>query len=312
MIWLVAFFAATCAVAPADAETGIRLVRGDNAVMVLVDGQPFTTYRHGSDESGPYVRPYFYPVYAPGQVEVTADRTRDRLKDPKADHPHHRSIWVAHGSVNGVDHWGTTGEEAPLQRHVGFTDAAKDRLVEELLWETKDHQPMLRETRTIQFGKYPDQSRWIDLTSTYAPVDSPVTLGDTKEAGLIAVRVAKAISDKPTLTNSAGQTGEPATWGKPADWCDISGTIDGKPFGVAVLDAPANPRHPSRWHVRAYGLLAANVFGLHDYDKKNPPGAGDMKIEPGKPVTFRYRIVIHPGDAKAAGVEMKYKEFAGN
>ena len=35
---------------------------------------------------------------------------------------------------------------------------------------------------------------------------------------------------------AAGQTGEKNTWGKPAAWCDISGRINGKPYGVATLD----------------------------------------------------------------------------
>ena len=41
----------------------------------------------------------------------------------------------------------------------------------------------------------------------------------------------------------------------------------GKTYGVAVLDDPRNPLHPTRWHVRAYGLLAANPFGLSYFDK---------------------------------------------
>jgi hypothetical protein len=127
--------------------------------------------------------------------------------------------------------------------------------------------------------------------------------------------VAKAISDKPTLTNSRGQTGEgkageEQTWGKPAEWCDLSGQINGKPYGVAVFDHPTNPRHPSRWHVRGYGLMSANIFGLSQFDKA-PAGTGAFTIEPGKTATFRYRVVIHPGDAKAAKLDEKYKSFAG-
>jgi len=85
----------------------------------------------------------------------------------------------------------------------------------------------------------------------------------------------------------AGQTGEKETWGKPAKWCDESGMIDGKPYGVAILDHPNNPRHPSTWHVRAYGLIAANIFGLHDFDKTKPKGSGDFVMEAGKTVTFQ-------------------------
>ena len=34
---------------------------------------------------------------------------------------------------------------------------------------------------------------------------------------------------------------------------------NGKEYGVAVFDHPQNPRHPTRWHVREYGLLAALI-----------------------------------------------------
>ncbi len=92
----------------------------------------------------------------------------------------------------------------------------------------------------------------------------------------------------------------------------MSGQIDGKTYGVAVLDHPENPRHPSNWHVRRYGLIGANVFGLHDFDKQAyPKGSGDFKMEPGRPTTFKYRIVIHNGDAAAAKLDQQFEAFAG-
>jgi hypothetical protein len=42
--------------------------------------------------------------------------------------------------------------------------------------------------------------------------------------------------------------------------------------------------------VRDYGLFAANSFGLHDFDKRQPKGAGDLKLAAGKRVTFRTLI----------------------
>ena len=185
--------------------------------------------------------------------------------------------------------------------------------MQELEWEARGGEGvLLRETRTARFFAFDDGQRGIDFALAFTPAGRQrITFGDTKEAGLCAVRVKKSISDKPTLTNSRGQTGEKEVWGKPAEWCDLSGQIDGKPYGVAVLDHPKNPRHPSTWHARNYGLLAANIFGLHDFDKNVKKGAGDFAIEPGNTVTFRYRVVIHTGDAKAAKLDEKFKEFAG-
>lgn len=296
--------------ARAAEPAAIMLAKESNRIVVKVGDRPFTDYYFAADDTGPYVRPYFYPVRAADGTEVTSDQTRLRKTAPKSDHPHHRSLWVAQGDMNGVDHWGTIGADAPKQQHLGFSRFGNDSFVEELAWEGKDQKPALRETRTVKFSVLEDGSRAIDLTSTYTPAAGEVTFGDTKEAGLCAVRVAKPISDAPTLTNAKGQTGEKNTWGKPADWCDISGQIGGKPYGVAVLDHPANPRHPSTWHVREYGLLAANIFGLHEFDKSRPAGAGKLTIKPGESVTFRYRVIIHQGDAKAVNLDAKYQDFA--
>jgi hypothetical protein len=293
-----------------DAEAGgaATLTEKNGAVDVAIGGKPFTVYHFNDAEGRPFVRPYFHPVRSGDGTEVTSDQVLSR-----GDHPHHRSLWVSHGDVNGADHWSFQQNPPPKQRHVRFARVEGDTIVQELEWEAKGGggSPLLRETRTVRFFALEDGGRGIDLTIALTPTGAEkVTLGDTKEAGLCAVRVKKDISDSPTLTNARGQTGEDKTWGKSAEWCDISGRIGGKAYGVAVLDHPANPRHPSTWHVRKYGLLAANIFGLHDFDKKNPKGAGDFVIEPGKTATFRYRVVIHEGDAQAAKLDEKFKEFA--
>ncbi|MCY3020102.1 MAG: PmoA family protein [Planctomycetota bacterium] len=302
--------AVACAACAGEAPA-VKLTQEAAAIKVEIGGQPFTTYHFAEGLGAPFVRPFFYPVLAADGTEVTADQVQT-----KGDHPHHRSLWVAHGSVNGVDHWGGKTEDSPKQRHVGFTKVAGDTIVEQLEWEGKTHEPILKETRTCRFFAYATGERGVDLTSVYEPVSGKVTFGDTKEAGLCSVRVVKALADTSVVTQSTGAKdeapakGEPNTWGKKAAWCDLSGTIGGKPYGVAVLDHPGNPRHPGNWHVRRYGLLSANIFGLSEYSKANAKGSGALTLEQGKPVTFRYRVVIHAGDAKSADLDTKFKEYA--
>jgi hypothetical protein len=305
----------------ADAATArVSLDESNRVVNVTIDGKPFTTYHFDDQKDPQFVRPYFYPVLAADGTPVTSDQVLAKKENPKADHPHHRSLWVAHGDIDGVDHWTIAPKDKtkpPHQKHIAFDKVGGDTIVERLEWEGKDRGPaILKETRTWRFFAYPDGARGVDLSVALTPTDDKaVTLKDTKEAGLCSVRVAKPISDEPTLTNSQGKggegtNGEKETWGKPATWCDISGMIAGKPYGVALLDDPKNPASPARWHVRAYGLMSANPWALHDYDpKKTPAGAGDMKLEPGKPTTFHYRIVFHEGDAQAARLDEKYAEF---
>lgn len=315
------FLLASYRVCAAEEPNAIKITTAENHLDVTIGGKPFTSYWFGQHGDQPYVRPFFYPVYAPGDVEVTSDQYSRKQKEPKTDHPHHQSLWVAHGDVNGVDHWSLgkdgKGDHSAQQRHIKFEKAGDDRFVEELVWDDNDKKPLLNEVRTVQFIAYPDGSRGVDVTSVFAPAgEGPVTFGDTKEAGMLAVRLAPQISAHPTITQSTGKGGEGAagekqTWGKAADWCDESGEIDGKPFGVAIFDAPANPRHPARWHVRAYGLLAANIFGLSEYNKKNPKHAGDLVVEKGNTITFRHQAVIHAGSAADAKLDEKYKQFSG-
>jgi len=253
-------------------------------------------------------------VLAADGTELTSDQqTAPPVNGKKPDHPHHRSVYISHGDVNGADHWSFEQKPNPRQRHLKFDRLEDDSFVEQLEWEGKGGAaPILREKRTVHFFALDDGTRAMDVTSAFTPTGGPVTFGDTKEAGIVAVRVARDIADKPTLTNARGASGEKAVWGKPADWCDLSGQINGKPYGVAILDHPKNPRHPATWHAREYGLLASNIFGLSYFDPRQyKKGAGDFTIKPGDTVTFRHRILFHPGDAAAAKVAERYKEFTG-
>jgi len=97
-------------------------------------------------------------------------------------------------------------------------------------------------------------------------------------------------------------------WGKKAEWCEYHGPVNGKIVGIAMFDHPENLRHPTTWHVRDYGLLAANPFGLHDFEKA-PAGTGKFTLPKGQSLKFRYRIYLHEGDEKSAGVQQRYDEY---
>ena len=98
-----------------------------------------------------------------------------------------------------------------------------------------------------------------------------------------------------------------ASWGKPSPWCDYSGTLPEGKRGLAVFDYPTNLRHPTRWHVRDYGLMTANCFGLSYFTDKAEYGNMDLKA--GESLIFKYRVYIHSGDAKEAQVGERYKDY---
>lgn len=292
------------------ADSPVKFAKDDKKVVVELGGQPFTTYWYNDGNGAIFVRPFFHPVLAGDGTPVTDDQIQT-----KGDHPHHRSMWIAHGSVDGADHWSVNkGEKQPKQRHVSFTKLDGDTIEEQLEWEGVTPEPIMKESRTFRFFAFADGSRGVDFTSVFTPLKDKVVFGDTKESGLCAVRVVKSIADTSTLTQSTGATDsrpgktESNTWGKKADWCDISGKIGEKTYGVTIFDHPDNPRHPGNWHCRLYGLMSANIFGLSAFTKGAPKG--DFEILKDKPVTFRYRVVIHAGDAKSAGLDAKYKEYS--
>jgi hypothetical protein len=106
--------------------------------------------------------------------------------------------------------------------------------------------------------------------------------------------------DNGRIENSEGQVydsgcGQETTWGKQAAWVDYSGPLaNGQEWGHTVVDHLKNPRHPTYWHVRGYGLFTANAFGVHDF-KGDKSIDESMAIADGDKVVFRYRWIIHPG-----------------
>ncbi len=161
----------------------------------------------------------------------------------------------------------------------------------------------------------PDTERLFDFEITlHAPSNAPVVFGDDKD-GAIALRIADSMrlkrADKTPgdghIVQSTGAR-DAETWGKRADWCDYYGPVAGKIVGVAIFDHPSNPRHPTWWHVRDYGLFAANPWGVHHFENK-AAGSGDMTLAAGESITFRYRFYLHEGDTAQAKVADLYKEF---
>jgi hypothetical protein len=87
-----------------------------------------------------------------------------------------------------------------------------------------------------------------------------------------------------------------------------TGEVDGRAVGVALLDHRANLRHPTWWHARPYGLLAANPFGRHDFEKA-PPGTGDFALPEGETLTLRYRVLVWAGAPDPDAVEASWRAF---
>ncbi|MGB7342948.1 MAG: PmoA family protein [Pirellulaceae bacterium] len=295
----------------------VKLTEDDDKIVVTIDGQPFTNYVHKG-----HAKPIFFPVIGPHEIPMT--RSYPMVKDvdnEASDHPHHKSLWYTHDDVNGVKFWiEYDKDEQPVYGKIvpAKTEIIGDAIHTDNQWRTPDGKVVCSDRRVIRFGA-DDHSRFIDMTITLRATDGDVVFGDTKE-GTMGIRTNPSLRLKADpkrgnhtaagqSINSEGVEGK-AMWGKRAKWVDYWAPINEHIVGIAIMDHPSNPRHPTWWHARDYGLIAANPFGVHDFEGK-PVGTGDLTIKDSESVSFRYRFVFHEGDVKEAKIEQAYEAFAG-
>jgi hypothetical protein len=295
------------------AEQGVQITQLTNRLRVEIDGRLLTEYYFKD-----VPRPFCYPLIGPGEAAMTRDFPMKTTTRESRDHPYHRSFWFAHGDINGQDFWseiknfGKTVhcefEQVQSGKDVGVIKSRNK-------WVTSDGKVVCTDERTLRFYRPSEgDERIIDFDITLRASEGEVTLGDTKE-GTLALRLTETMrvagrdkDHRGHIVNSAGVRDGQA-WGKRADWCDYYGPVDGKIVGAAIFDHPQNPRHPTWWHVRDYGLFAANPFGQNEFENLHKPTAGNLVILAGEPRTFRYRLLLHAGDEQQGKVAQKYQEY---
>ncbi len=290
-----------------DPPRGFEVTKQDDGLTITYEGELFARYVYSSGG-----KPILWPVVGPGGKEMTRGYPmRDATADEKADHPHHRSFFFTHGNVNGVDFWSENEKHGTtVQRELVEARGGGDALiVTRNDWVGPDGTVHLRDERRLLFGA-DDDARWIDFDITLTAPDRPVTFGDTKE-GTFGLRVAGTMKVDAKMggriVNSEGQTDVEA-WGKPAKWVDYFGPVGGDVEGIAIFNHPSSFRFPTYWHVRTYGLFAANPFGLHDFQGTNEVD-GSYTLPAGESINLRYRVLLHRGDTDAGRIAERYAEY---
>lgn len=311
------------------ATAQVRITQKTDRVSVEIDGKPFTEFMIGPEVA----KPFLYPLRAASGTIVTRRFPLEESPGDSKDHPQHRGLTFAHADLNGLNFWanesfnpGAKGKIV-LQKVLNVNSGDKSGTIEAVMnWVDGKGAPLLADTRKITFYSHPTL-RIVDFDISTKAIQSS-TFGDTHE-GSFGVRVAAWLEEpapkyvphgegqetRPTepkrtglISNSEGQRTEAEVRGKRANWADYSGEYKGEKLGIAILDHPGNPRHPTYWHTRGYGMFAANIFGvgaLTGDKSKN----GSMTLKPGEELRLRYRVIIHPGDAVTAGIAKMYEEY---
>ena len=299
----------------------VAFTPGPDKIEISINGKPYSTFYM---KGGEVTKPYLWPVRAATGTYVTRAWPMENIPEEanaEKDHPHQRGLWFAHDNVNGIDFWNNEAsyKEPPKRGKMVLKESeakgGKDRGTIRAVFDWTDRQGevQLTETRVMTFYAQPDL-RTIDFDITLTSV-RPVVWGDGKD-GAFGIRLRPILDEQGgtgKIVNADGLVGEREAWGKPSDWCDYSGTIGNEKVGVAIFDNPSNPRHPARWHVRGYGLFAANPFGIQAFASESERAttpSGDQTVPPGKSLRYRYRLVIHPGDAASTDLKGMYAKYA--
>jgi hypothetical protein len=257
-------------------------------------------------------RPFLYPVIGPDGIPLTEF---GKPHDPTGSHAHHYSLWIAHANVAGQDFWSEKGgviahEQLELQED----GPVFCRLGQTTRW-IREQIEYLRERRIVTVYRGAPDFRLLDLELNFAPSGSQTVEFGKTTFGFVAVRVAQSMTPFDgggEILNARGDRNEHSAFCKRAEWLDQSGPIaDGASSesggaatarvrwgGIAVLDHPGNPNHPTAWHCRNDGWAGA-AFNAE----------GSTTLRAGEQLRLRYRLHLHRHNAVDGQVAQRYAEY---
>ena len=305
----------------ADMDGALDWVEEPHRFKILHEGRLLTAYNKGNPQYGDFFKafPNIEPVHTLSGLPVTASGA--------ANFNHHKSVFLGLGRLNGHNFYHDcyppfaayrpfpSGDIVQVDARVhGEGDAvvlaARNEWVPKVdvpapLREffaaaegTDGSEPerVCTEHRTVRVGLV-HGCYTIDVDSEFEATDGELYFGQDGHSYL-GVRVADAIDEEDggLVTDSAGRSGCDAINEQVADWVDYSGSLGEHALGIAVMNHPANL--PTLFRARAYGFFGPSPFF-----------AADHRLPAGERLLFRYRVVVHDGDASAVDLPRLFDEF---
>jgi hypothetical protein len=252
---------------------------GGGRVELREGASPVLVYNYGPQlkEGAPENRRrccYVFPVYTPAGVSMLDDFPRD--------HWHHRGLFwswpVVETGGKKYDIWmNLTAKPRSVKPPV----TSKNRLDAENVWEA-DGKDIVREKVAIVAQPATGNSRDLEFELTWEAIGAPVTLAGSEEKGKsyggfsarFAAREATVVrADGETLTKDEDLT--------PRHWAELEGVYAGKRAVLRITSEGA----PPQWCLRNYGFIGASFPG-------RTAAVDRYTLEPGKPLTLRFRVRI--------------------
>lgn len=244
--------------------------------------------------------PYFYPLSGPASgISLVAESA--------LPYPHHRGLWLGCEPLNGGDYWGDTGLDTgqirSTQLRLGKVTSQSGVFTDRTEWVRKETPSPLEDLRTFTVVVENARLWWIDADIVLTARED-IALKQAKHS-FFAVRVTPSLTPVygGVLANSEGGSGASGTYGQAARWCGFRGkTARDVVEGLAIMDHPDNPWAPCPWFTRDYGHLSPSPFAF----VQKP-----WTLAKGKSIRIRYRVALHSGTPKEAGLDDLYRKWVG-
>jgi methane monooxygenase PmoA-like len=297
------------------AESGqsetLRWQRQSNESLALVGSKGVIwQFNFGNDIS----KPFFHPVALPTGEVLTCNRP--------PDHPWHHALWFSWKTINGVNYWeedretGQSGGQTTWSNvEITTQDDGRARIVMLLSYQPRGEQPVLTEKRTLQISAPSDHNRQyhIDWSSKFTAGSTDAILDRTPVppapngktwggyAGL-SIRFAENMSGRQAFSaNGPVEFDENSLHRSNGPAMDYNGLVGERPVGIAILDHPDNPRHPTPWYaIRSKMSYLNSAFLTHK----------PYLLKGADSFTLRYRLLVHFDRWEAAALRTAWAQYA--
>lgn len=277
------------------AEKSLHCVASTSRIAIHRAGDPLPLL---VQRAMPDARPSIHPIRSP-------DGDGTLTEDAPPHHPWQHGLYTGLNGVNGFGFWteglrGSPSDGSFHPRPLGPPDLRGNSCSwrVETIWRAPDGGDLLMETQAWTFHdratSYELDLRW----TLQALVD--LTFERSSYGGLF---VRMPFVDRGTVLSSSGASTIAACEGQRAAWVAIAMPIPDRrsadPWaGLAIMDHPSNPEHPSPWRVDGqFGIAPSRCI------------AGPWQLNSGVAVTARHRVYIHPGATDPAAVAASWHRF---
>jgi hypothetical protein len=271
----------------------VRVRLEGSQLIVTAGGKVFTCYKFADSQK----YPYFWPVNGPASGKsVTTESSQP--------YPHHHSLFFGCDRVNGGNYWQEGNERGQIvSQGPKIIEASGERVVftDECFWQQPGAEPVIRDLRRVVISAPSKDLRFIDFEISLEPLVDICILKTNHSLFSARLVPELSVNSGGVLINAESKTGEKGTWGAASPWCDYTGTRNGVTEGIAILQHPGNRWFPAKWFTRDYGFFSPTPMFW--------PEGGRTELPKGQMLTLHYRVVIHAGDVKTAGIKQIFEQY---